>query len=157
MFRERDTSPAIRMAWTDPDYHNGWLARPRGGKIESLADLFGNFTPQPPSDHPNGYSALAFWANQEGCGKDLDHLDAQNCMPVWKKLRVWTDSNHDGIAQSEELHTLEELDVRRISLVFRESWRVDQYGNRFRYTSTISDEMGRKDNRTYDVFLVTEP
>lgn len=57
-FRKTPVGVPVLMAWTDPAYHNGWLALPRDGKVEALSDLFGNFTPQPPSPNPNGYLAL---------------------------------------------------------------------------------------------------
>jgi len=148
LFRERVTSPELQMSWTDPAYHNGWLTLPRDGKVEALSELFGNFTPQPPSDDPNGFRALAVY--------DLNHdgvIDAQDA--IYSKLRVWIDANHDGVAQPEELHTLAELSVERISLDYHESRRTDEYGNQFRYVAGIEDAAGKRDNRTYDVFLVT--
>jgi hypothetical protein len=119
IFRERDGLTPIRLSWTDPAFHNGWLALPEAdGSIQSLADLFGNFTPQPASDDPNGYRALAVYdENHDGV---IDTRDA-----IYTRLRVWIDSNHDGIAQPEELHTLEELGVERILLDYRESFWTD--------------------------------
>ena len=67
------------------------------------------------------------------------------------------DANHDGISQPEELHSLQELAIESISLHYRESRRVDQYGNQFRYTASADvDNVGRQDDRSYDVFLVTK-
>jgi hypothetical protein len=156
-FRERPAGALTQMSWTDPGYHNAWLARPNpDGSVTSLAaNLFGNLSPQPKSEDPNGYRALAYWAEQEGCGV-VDYLDAQNCAAVWTKLRLWQDSNQDGIAQPEELHTLEELGVHRISLDFRESRWTDEYGNQFRYVAGIADADAPRDKRCYDVFLVTQ-
>jgi hypothetical protein len=157
-FKKEPDGPTMRMSWTDPAYHNAWLVRPNpDGSVTSLADnMFGNLSPQPPSQDPNGYLALAYWGQQLGCSLE-DGVDAATCPAMWQKLRLWTDTNQDGIAQPKELHTLDSLGVQRISLAFHESRRVDQYGNRFRYASTIVDELGRKDDRTYDVFLVVEP
>jgi len=157
MFREHDGSPKFQLSWTDPGYRNGWLALPnKEGQVRSLADLFGDFTPQPPSPHPNGYRALAYFAAQQGCGtlkKPLEDIDASNCPAAWHKLRVWIDANHDGVAQPEELHTLESVGLQRISLRYHTSERVDEYGNRFLYVAGIEDAEGKKDNRCYDVFL----
>ena len=89
-------------------------------------------------------------ANRDGVINSLD--------PVYPKLRLWIDSNHDGIAQAGELHTLQELQVESISLNYRESRRTDQYGNDFRYMAPAAiGNVGRQDDRVYDVFLVTEP
>jgi hypothetical protein len=149
-FRKTPAGAPLQMAWTDPAYHNGWLALPRDGKVEALSELFGNFTPQPKSDHPNGFQALAQYdLNHDGV---IDREDA-----IYTRLRVWIDANHDGIAQPEELHTRAELGVERISLNYRESRRTDEYGNEFRYVAGIEDAASAKDNRSYDVFLVTMP
>jgi hypothetical protein len=150
MFRNDPDSSELRLSWTDPNFHNGWLALPKNGKVESLSELFGNFTPQPPSDDPNGFRALAVY--------DLNHdgvIDAAD--PIYSKLRVWIDSNHDGIAQPEELHSLQELGIERISLDYHESRWTDQFGNQFRYVSAIADSDAPRDKRTYDVFLTTKP
>lgn len=148
-FRKTPAGAPLQMAWTDPAYHNGWLALPRDGKVEALSELFGNFTPQPKSDHPNGFLALAQYdLNHDGV---IDKEDA-----IYTRLRVWLDANHDGIAQPGELHTLAELSVERISLNYRESRRTDEYGNEFRYVAGIEDAAGVKDNRCYDVFLMTK-
>ena len=151
-FREHTQDAPIQFSWTDPLYHNAWLALPdERGEVRSLEQLFGNFTPQPPSDRPNGFAALAQYdANHDGVINSLD--------PVYTKLRLWIDSNHDGIAQAGELHTLQELQVESISLNYRESRRTDQYGNDFRYVAPADiGNVGRQDDRVYDVFLVTEP
>jgi trimeric autotransporter adhesin len=107
---------------TDPVFHNGWLALPHDGVVRALTDLFGNFTPQPPSEHPNGYAALALYdQNHHGL------IDARD--PIYMSLRIWIDANHDGTSQPEELHTLAELHVDSISLHYRESRMTDEYGN----------------------------
>ena len=67
-FRIRDNTPLTQFSWTDPQFSNGWLALPRDGKVESLDELFGNFSPQPVSSSPNGFKALAYFASQQGCG-----------------------------------------------------------------------------------------
>jgi hypothetical protein len=118
---------------------------PRDGKVEALSDLFGNFTPQLPSPNPNGYLALEQY--------DLNHdgvIDTEDA--VYGRLRVWIDANHDGIAQQDELHTLNSLGI-----TYRESRSVDGFGNEFRYTASIQDTDAPKDKRTYDVFLLTKP
>jgi len=67
-------------------------------------------------------------------------------------LRLWIDINHDGISQPEELFTLPQLGVHKISLRYHFSYRRDQFGNQFRYRSRIDDDGARM---CYDVFFVT--
>lgn len=154
-FREEASIPQIQMSWTNPTHHNGWLVRPNAdGSVTSLSDnLFGNLSPQPSSDTPNGYSALAYWAEQEGCGT-VERLAA--CPVVWQQLRLWHDANQDGIAQPDELSTLDASGVRDISLKYHASGHVDQYGNVFRYAASIYDDAGEKNSRSYDVFLIVK-
>jgi hypothetical protein len=54
-----------------------------------------------------------------------------------------------------ELYPLESLGVKRLSLEYRESRWIDQYGNQFRYVAGIEDAASVKDHRCYDVFLTT--
>lgn len=50
-----------QMSWPEVSFRNGWLALDRNGdgKITHFTEFFGNATPQPKSNHPNGYLALA--------------------------------------------------------------------------------------------------
>lgn len=156
-FRKESAGPIQQMSWTDPAHHNVWLVRPNAdGSVTSLAaNMFGNLSPQPSSNDPNGYLALAYWAEQEGCGT-LDALDFAGCPAVWQQLRGWHDANQDGIAQPDELSTLETLGIHGISLKYHESGHKDQYGNQFRYVASIYDDAGEKKDRCYDVFLLTQ-
>jgi hypothetical protein len=74
------------------------------------------------------------------------------------ELRLWRDANHDGISQSSELRRVESAGVRRLSLDFRESRRVDQWGNWFRYRAKVLDGRGRDIGQwAYDVYLAGRP
>ncbi len=153
----------VQMAWTERGSHNAFLALDRNGdgKISSGKDLFGNFTSQPPSDHPNGFLALKEFDNPENGGNGDNFIDERD--EVFAKLRLWIDENHDGIAQSNELHRLPELGVYAISLDYEESRRHDRFGNQFRYKGKVNPSGWRRDERderseagrwTYDVFFV---
>jgi hypothetical protein len=147
MFDITGTGHPIQMGWTANRAQNAFLALPGpDGLVHGGKQLFGNFTPQPPSATPNGFAALAVYDdNHDGV---IDARDA-----VWKLLRLWIDENHDGISQPEELHTLAELGVNSISLKYKDEPWHDQYGNAFRYRARVNDET--TDKWTYDVFFVS--
>ena len=154
-FDMKGNGRSVQIAWTAPESRNGWLALPQDGHVTSGKELFGNFTPQPSSTHPNGFLALALYDKPENGGNGdgvIDSLDA-----VWNKLRVWIDTNHDGIAQPNELHTLPSVGVYSIALAYNETKFTDQFGNQFRYKGHVNPKgqanYDHVDRTIYDVFL----
>lgn len=154
-FRETQEGHLMQMSWTDQSYSNGWLAldRDHNGTIDSLQELFGNFTPQPPSENPNGYDALAVYDDPANGGNGNGVIDPGDS--IWPDLRIWIDANHNGVSEPNELHTLDELSISKVGISYTETQWVDQYGNRFRYRGKIWDEQGNEKEATYDVFLLT--
>ncbi|HEY2499127.1 MAG TPA: hypothetical protein VGK24_18865 [Candidatus Angelobacter sp.] len=148
-----------QIAWTAPGSHNAFLVLDRNGDgvISSGAEMFGNFTSQPSSAHPNGFLALAVYDDPANGGNGDGIIDARD--QIFSKLRLWVDANHDGICQPGELHLLPDMGVYSISLDYSLSGRTDEYGNMFRYRAKINQ--GIQGNTSdvgktaYDVFLVT--
>ncbi len=155
-FRNEIGDAPVRMSWTDSKFQNAWLALDRNGNglIDAPSELFGNYTPQPPSEHPNGFAALAVFDDPKNGGNKNGAIDPGDA--VYLSLRLWIDRNHDGISQPEELITLPEAGVFSIDLHYYEDRRVDQYGNQFRYRSLIKDQDAQMSERCYDVFLLQE-
>ena len=121
-------------------------------------ELFGNFTPQPPSPTPNGFAALAVYDLPANGGNGDGMIDARDA--IFTSLRLWIDANHDGICQLEELHTLPSLGINSISLDYHESPRVDEYGNVFRYKSRVNPDdpdASHAGHTAYAVFFVVVP
>jgi hypothetical protein len=153
MFDLTNNGKEQQWSWTAAGARNGWLALDRNGngRIDSGAELFGNFTPQPPSSDPNGYIALAVYDRPENGGNGNGVIDPGD--QIYGSLLIWIDDNHDGISEPSELHHLAELGIQAIGLVYEETRRTDQYGNVFRYRGSVKLANKPGDHWTYDVLL----
>jgi hypothetical protein len=143
----------VKIAWTEAGSTNGWLAMPDAkGQITSARQLFSNVASQASGSDSelNGFRALAAYdTNGDGL------IDAKD-NPWWGQMRVWIDANHDGISQTNELHTLDSLGITSISLAYATSPKTDQFGNQFKLKGKVTAVPGDIVKRViYDVTLVT--
>ncbi len=102
--------PTLRNGWVDAN--DGLLVRDlnANGKIDDGTELFGTATRLANGEKAtDGYAALSeLDSNGDGA---ITAADA-----VWSELKVWQDSNSDGVSQAGELKSLAELGIKQMDL-----------------------------------------
>lgn len=128
-----------------------WIDKNGNGVVDDASELFASigaangFESLAVYDRPN-HGDLLYGGNGDGI---ISREDS-----VWPRLRLWIDSNHDGICQPNEVFTLDQKGVTAIDLGYHWTGRHDQAGNEYRYES-----IARVNGHTvpmYDVYFITK-
>ena len=152
-----DGFPELR-SWTEDRSDDAWLVldRNHNGIIDQGKEMFGNTTPQlspTGGEQMNGFRALALYDGFGYGGNGDGEITEQDA--IFRYLKLWQDKNHNGVSESCELFTLQQLGIAKIDLDYRLSNRVDQYGNQFRFRSKVRDMYDAQIGRwAWDVYLL---
>ena len=147
-----------KLAWTTLGSDDAWLVldRNQNGTIDDGAELFGDVTTQPPlqvGESKNGFRALAEFDKAANGGNGDGEITQADV--VFSSLRLWQDSNHNGISETAELRPLFALNVVSLDLDYKVSKRTDRNGNRFNFRAKVkSDKSGDLGRWAWDVLLV---
>lgn len=139
------TGQPVKTAWTVKGSNTAFLALPGpDGIVHNGTQLFGDHTPQPQSNTPNGFAALAVYDNPKNGGNGDGILDARD--GIWSSLRACRDLNHNGKFEPGECVPLADVGVNSIDLNYIEDHKVVN-GNEFRYRTRMNpdhpDQVGK--------------
>jgi hypothetical protein len=145
-----------KVSWTSQDTEIAFLVldRNENGTIDDGSELFGSSTKlRQGTIAEHGFEALAELDTSNPPDGKITQEDAG-----FATLRVWLDNNHNGISEPNELKTLQSARISALYTAFRESARIDQHGNAYRYEGTALVTRNRRDlpRRLFDVFFVVE-
>jgi hypothetical protein len=122
------------------------IVLPRNGQVFGIDQLFGDNTLG-----PDGYFADdGFAALRKYDGYNLDTGEVVNADgyitaddPIYSQLRLWFDRNQDGVANPNELISLERAGIEIIDLNYDPNfYSQDEYGNEIIYKSVIKFKDG---------------
>ncbi|HDX8593005.1 TPA: hypothetical protein RQN76_003858, partial [Aeromonas dhakensis] len=139
---------AEQTGWVGAD--DGLLVFDRDGNgvIDRGSELFGNHTLVDGVFAANGFLALsAFDSNKDG---RIDHADDN-----FAQLRIWRDTNSNGLTDSGELLTLAEAGVASINTRYKNQNVLDSQGNAHKQTGTFERTNGMT-GEIHDVWFAVD-
>lgn len=131
-----------RTAWTRANSDDAFLAIDfnNNGTIEGAELIGGSTVP----GITNGFKALAALQLAES---GVQRGDISSDDPLYFKLLLWTDRNHNGVSEPSELRPFSEQ-FSAIGLAYKPTDRTDQHGNKFAWEGYVKERTKPGRNRT---------
>jgi len=127
---------AERMGWTDPRTEEAflWLDLTPSGCVDNGSELFGIGTKLADGTRAShGFEALAQYDDARLGGNEDGAVSAAD--RVWNRLRLWIDTNHDGVCDATESGPIARYGVVEIGLNYTIHEDIDESGNVHRLRS----------------------
>ena len=147
------------LQWVQAGGDEGFLALDRSGNgiVDDGAELFGVGTPMvlEGRNAPNGFVGLAQYDSRQLGGNDdglITEADA-----IWPQLRIWLDSNADGVSTSDEMRTLKSTGLTALETIPKRRKYVDDAGNFIPYWAWAQQRNRPGRALMVDVFFVVLP
>jgi hypothetical protein len=130
LFDIDDDGDLDRVAWTEPATDVAFLAidRDGDGRISSGGEMVGDRTVPGVANAPNALMRLASPERTSAI------LDIDN--PLFAKMRLWRDANHNGQSEASELAPAED-ELSTIGLGYEPHRRLDSHGNQSRFRGFV--------------------
>lgn len=129
------------VQWVRPGGDEAFLALDLTGNglVDDGAELFGVGTPlvlEGGRKAPNGFVGLAQYDQRQLGGNDDGYITPADA--IWPQLRLWLDSNADGIATRNEMRSLDALGITRLDTIPKIRKYTDAAGNWIPYWAWAS-------------------
>jgi hypothetical protein len=144
------------VQWVRPGGDEGFLALDRSGNglVDDGAELFGVGTPMilEGRNAPNGFVGLSQYDSRPLGGNDdglITEADA-----IWRQLRIWLDTNADGVSTYDEMRTLRSYGITALETIPKIRKHVDEAGNQIPYWAWATQRTKPGRTLMVDVFFV---
>jgi len=145
----------VQTAWVGAGDALLAIDRNMNGLIDDGSELFGEAVALDGSVSANGFQALALVDERAQGGNGNGKVDAGD--RLFRKLRLWSDTNRDGVSQESELTTLTQSGIVELSLASTADLsNVDGHGNQLALQGTFQRKNG-KTGKMVDVWLSYRP
>jgi hypothetical protein len=147
------------VQWVRSGGDEAFLAIDRSGNglIDDGAELFGVGTPLilESRNAPNGFVGLAQYDSRQLGGNDDGRITEADA--IWPQLRVWIDTNADGVSTSNEIRTLRNVGLTSLETIPRIRKYVDPAGNVIPYWGWAAQSAKPGRALMADVFFLVLP